>query len=726
MASAQATDPRNPNNITTPLPSESAWSNTVMPPILGCLDHAPDFFKKKTNTFLKDPTTNKEILDADGNPIKDFANIPPCISTNVEPWRVEAYFRLHGDFTYNDLWARQPTWQPKPDGATKNKLNNLRARTVRVPLNMRAWSTRYKGRPPKTLVETVESLDSKQLDQNTTWDITPRGIVQPGNPNHILPFGCFLNDNVPHTPSKEVVAALELSRKLQAKAAAQGKRHWSELSSNELPEGWMARLGKSRVKVETPGESNMEGDPAEMSEEEPHGKEVSKKARKNQTKKKSGTSDESSDEPDLRSDLESEEEPLEKRAVWGPRAINMSTLNPSDGSREEAVTGGEEVVTAPNVGRRSRRLKASTEYRGEDMMEGRTAIVPKGRNTLERPVNMDHDTQLRVGNTGGVLEVNKRRVDEPLDDSGSKDQLDKSTVVKVSLVKGKRRRTGHAHNSMSDPEPPSTMAGTDAAHAPNISLGAPNPQTARTIYTAESLRAMLKGDDTLSDQIIHEMLTDQAQHKLSEATIAFVFSGFVPSPSSLNSQPPPLPNSRPPPPAAPTSATFQQPQAEMNHNNERAQHWAKQKEFIETEKARLALPMFNPTPSIEDARYGAYDQQWYHPKPELSKAEQERQLENTAENWYHERPCQLVIEELRQASMDKGVDFYNDIAMELLMSDVKSREFAHKYYAAATKKVNELAAENETEEDMEGFSVPSTWFENLYHETEGGFGADFL
>jgi len=630
MASTPFIDPRNPGNITTPLPCEANWSKTFLPPVLGRLDHSPDFFKMKTKTHLRDPTTKKLVRDPEGNPIKDFTNIPPCISTNVEPWRIEAYFRLHGDFSYHNLWARQPIWQPKPNNAAKNKVNNLRARRVRVPLNMRAWNTKYAGRPPKTLVETVEILDQNQIDQNTTWDVTPKGIVQPGNPNHILPLGYFLENNVPHTPSKEVTAALELSQKLKAKAEAQGKNHWSELPSNDLPPGWIARISRSRAKVEISGDVKSEGDSEDKSEEgpeeEPHGKNVLSQARLNHMKMKFETSDESREESGQEPDDEPKEEPLRKQAVRGSRTVNMKrNVDPSDESSEEADAGGDEVEWVPQMNRRSKNSKVSSESSRGDRMKGSPAVGVSQRNEgkkrLGRPVNMDENYKPKSVSSGVVLKTSKTRCDEP---------SDKSSPAKSSPAKAKKRKLEHTNNGLPDPESPRIMAAIDPADAPDITPNAPrtpSSQTAPTIHTAETLRAMANGQP-VSDQMIHEMLEAQAQNMLSEATLAFVFSGFVPFPSSPTSQhpsdpfqaeeptlfpqhtwptnsttshiPSPFSTIQPtmaslladraamPPPLLP--GRILSPPPPIDQLTERAEHWANQKAFIEGEQARMREP----------------------------------------------------------------------------------------------------------------------------------------
>ena len=624
-------DSRNPNDATTPLPSESNWSQTVLPPVLGRLDPSPNFFNIKTTTYLTDPKTKEAILDADGNRIKDFANIPPCISTKVEPWRVEAYFRLHGDFTYQDLWARQPRWHPKPNNPAKNRLNNVRARKVRKPLNMISWSTTYKGRPPKTLVETVERLTSKQIDQNTTWHVTPHGIVQPGNPDHILPLGYYLENSIPHTPSKEVSAALELLRKLQAKAAAQGKRHWSKLSSKDLPNGWSARVSKNRAEAATSDES----EPGEDSEEDfkvhsrgvkPRGRKVLHKGRTR--KRRLELSEESSEESggesgheyeeelgresgresEHESEHDFEEEPFGNEAV-NTVAINMRKIHEkSDEANVEAESDSEEVVRVTDPNRRSQKSRTSTEYSSEDGMTGNKDVEPSRTQeedlTLGHTISIDHDQDPSAVYAGGVLGGKKRQCDGP------SDKQDQSNTVDSSACS----------------------------------------QMARTVHTAETLWAMVNEHEreTLSEHTIQEILEAQDNNTLSEATLAFVFSGFVPSapappsqhitsptnpflaeqpildpqdtwPSDSNPSHPPSPTmesrftyraSMSPPaippqllsrspspiifqepqPAAPTANTFEMAEEQTEQTDDiatYAQPWARQKAFIEREQARL-------------------------------------------------------------------------------------------------------------------------------------------
>lgn len=48
---------------------------------------------------------------------------------------------------------------------------------------------------------------------------------------------------------------------------------------------------------------------------------------------------------------------------------------------------------------------------------------------------------------------------------------------------------------------------------------------------------------------------------------------------------------------------------------------------------------------------------------------------------------------------DKNLVFYDDIALDLLMSDVNATDFAREYYTRAVYKVEELAAQEVNEDE---------------------------
>lgn len=138
-------DPTNPNDETSFLANQATWSATNLPTILGQLDPPPGWSTVPRPQQLQE---NGQKVFRDDKPIWAY-DIPRYIASpaNLEIWRIEAWFRTHRTLSYDDIWARQPSWVPKPTKAQKNALNQKRLREVRKPLNSRAWvaNTRCTG-----------------------------------------------------------------------------------------------------------------------------------------------------------------------------------------------------------------------------------------------------------------------------------------------------------------------------------------------------------------------------------------------------------------------------------------------------------------------------------------------------------------------------------------------------------------------------------------------------
>jgi hypothetical protein len=130
-------DPANPNDVTSYLASQAHWSATNLPEILGRLDPPPGW---STAPKPQQLVENGRKVFRDKKAILDY-DIPRYIASpgELESWRIEAWFRTHRGLSYDDIWARQPSWVPKPTNTQKNALNQRRLREVRKPLNARAW-----------------------------------------------------------------------------------------------------------------------------------------------------------------------------------------------------------------------------------------------------------------------------------------------------------------------------------------------------------------------------------------------------------------------------------------------------------------------------------------------------------------------------------------------------------------------------------------------------------
>ena len=268
MSTVQAVpvDPSNPRNVTSFHRNEIGWSIKTPAPSLGRLDPPREWHTSDRVPNIKDPATGRDILDPNGVPIPDYQFLPRYLSSNLEWFRVEAYFREHKDMSYYHIWQRQPLGTPMPTLKERNSMNNMRLRKARRPYNARCWTK--KGQyPPKILVELVEGLSQTQLLLNTTWVVTPNAIKQPGV-DRFLPLTMYLDGYPAHTPSAEVRAALAESHRLQALANTHNVSHWSELPKHLLPRAWFGRTRNQQAQgAQNASNSNDDSTENELSKE---------------------------------------------------------------------------------------------------------------------------------------------------------------------------------------------------------------------------------------------------------------------------------------------------------------------------------------------------------------------------------------------------------------------------------------------------------------------------
>ena len=56
------------------------------------------------------------VLDWEGDPVREFENLPYTISSRVEGCRLELWFRQHSAIRYKDILARMRTKVQRPSG----------------------------------------------------------------------------------------------------------------------------------------------------------------------------------------------------------------------------------------------------------------------------------------------------------------------------------------------------------------------------------------------------------------------------------------------------------------------------------------------------------------------------------------------------------------------------------------------------------------------------------
>lgn len=236
-------DEENPCNTTSYIRSEFGWCDDCLPIIIGQLD--PDLSTYKFGLpvpFLKE--NGETVLDAHGNPIRDFQFLPRYLSSKLEPWRYEAYKRMDPRLTYTDLWARMPR---STTDINRNQINNERVRKVRRPFHCYAWDT--KGpKLPKQIVLAAEFWTPNQIAYNTTWEIGPQGIRR-GDSDIWLPLNTYLTNNVLHKASQRVQDALNERARLLAVAQAAGVFFIEDIPFDARPEMWNVRVGRRQLKT---------------------------------------------------------------------------------------------------------------------------------------------------------------------------------------------------------------------------------------------------------------------------------------------------------------------------------------------------------------------------------------------------------------------------------------------------------------------------------------------
>jgi hypothetical protein len=241
-SSSQAPDPQNPRNETSKLESEALWSSTHHPNILGQLDPHPDRALLKNQKVPDLMEIGEVVNDSENKPIKDFPFLPRYLSSNLELFRYEAYFRMDPRLTYRDLWPRMPSTTPKFDRKTKTKVGTNFGRQIREHNNAHCWNLRG-HQLPRTNVEVVENLTQEQIELNTTWNVTSDGIRQPCQSpiSSPLPRNYFLaSGEIGHTLGPALQNARNELQRLQRIAERKGRNSWKDVPEDH-PHQWTAR-----------------------------------------------------------------------------------------------------------------------------------------------------------------------------------------------------------------------------------------------------------------------------------------------------------------------------------------------------------------------------------------------------------------------------------------------------------------------------------------------------
>jgi hypothetical protein len=243
-------DPQNPYNETTQRHSEALWSEATHPNILGQLDPHPKRTLLKAEKVPNLVEHGRLVYDAKNEPIRDFTFLPRYLSSNLEPFRYEAYFRMDPRLTHRDLWARMPSTTPDFEPEKVRALGMRITRKVRDRNNARCWKVMGK-KPPRRNVELVESLTQEQIELNTTWTVTSDGVRQPNQPlsSTPLPRNHFLAPReITHTLSLPLQKAREELGRLQNIAERKGRNGWKEVPEDHLYEWTMRRRKSTRAK----------------------------------------------------------------------------------------------------------------------------------------------------------------------------------------------------------------------------------------------------------------------------------------------------------------------------------------------------------------------------------------------------------------------------------------------------------------------------------------------
>ena len=112
----------------------------------------------------------KIVLDQDNHPVRDFSDIPSTLSSNVEPWLLEAISRIDGRIWKVDIRARMPWTYTDARGRPK-KLCTLSAignRTMRFreTYGLIAWTPKAGSELWKRKV--LSEMTAEQIANNTT------------------------------------------------------------------------------------------------------------------------------------------------------------------------------------------------------------------------------------------------------------------------------------------------------------------------------------------------------------------------------------------------------------------------------------------------------------------------------------------------------------------------------------------------------------------------------
>ncbi|MCJ1393428.1 hypothetical protein MMC18_006302 [Xylographa bjoerkii] len=241
-------DEDNPLNRTTSIPSEAGWSEDSLPLIIGQLD--PQASRSQMLGWVPTLVENgQNVLDTEGQAVRDFQFLPRHLSSNLEWFRYEAYLRMDPRLRYRDLWARMPRGTPKLD---VNSINNHRIRGIRRDNHARCWD-RKGPKAPKADVMASQHWGQAQLDANTTWEITLQGIRH-GNSGVFLPNNTFLDHNtLRHSPSQQVQDAITTRQRLEAAALVAGLAAISDLPRTLQPTSWYSRVRNKMSETNTTG-----------------------------------------------------------------------------------------------------------------------------------------------------------------------------------------------------------------------------------------------------------------------------------------------------------------------------------------------------------------------------------------------------------------------------------------------------------------------------------------
>lgn len=148
------------HDLTDNHPGQDTWSINNLPGIL---------YQLRTNTLKPraQPMLTKEPIF--GKLVRDFPMLPRKISSRVEGWRMEAWFRMDRRLSNNDILDRiDPRWRP-----TAEELERRRA-DFRTTFHVAGWSS------GSSVAAVMREARRQGIDLalNTTRGMTP-GLVDP-------------------------------------------------------------------------------------------------------------------------------------------------------------------------------------------------------------------------------------------------------------------------------------------------------------------------------------------------------------------------------------------------------------------------------------------------------------------------------------------------------------------------------------------------------------------